>query len=82
MFELRTRGNQRLVEESAITTSVSLTSAWRLGVLKLQPVQREMPLRSQSISWLRFQLDAEVEGLIETAMLHLSTCNGDQILLG
>ena len=29
------------------------------------------PLRL--ISWLSFQLDAEVEGLIEAAMLHLST---------
>ena len=39
------------------------------------------PLRL--ISWLSYKLDAEVESLIEAAMLHLSTCEqvGGQILL-
>ena len=39
--------------------------------------------RLRLISWLSFQLDADVERLIESSMLHLSTCDrvGDQGVL-
>ncbi len=39
--------------------------------------------RLRLISWLRFHLDLEVQGLIDSAMLHLSTCDHvrDQDLL-